>query len=375
MYRARIKKWGFDKNNKHDEVLAILHEKFERDRIGKQSSFILRGRPVNMAEVERYNQRNRIALRHIMAARTERQKTPVDLECLTPEPPCRSLSDVSKSGNLERLGHSIRIFCEDCFQDGTRQLPAQLFSDLTGLLNLSRKHMGLDPKYSESIGALSLQAAFRWGISNTPLILDIAGELMCMLRWVSRLPLNHLILNMQQQLATITEQHLTPTDPLHTICVSLGQFNAEDTLPYFQEAYHLIITQFERFLGLTHMESLGNRLSWLVAENPEQGRPEKLQQIEWTVKTLTRCCNDMHGRIDPRTLLASLMNMHILRWMRRYSEVEIAALDLLDCLQSLPSKNFETRIEKQALDTLATCRFSESRRVREALQRYPTRHI
>jgi hypothetical protein len=43
MYKDRIKKWGLDKKNKERDMVAILRKKTERDAVGKESSFRVRG--------------------------------------------------------------------------------------------------------------------------------------------------------------------------------------------------------------------------------------------------------------------------------------------------------------------------------------------
>ncbi|KAK4130035.1 hypothetical protein BT67DRAFT_446072 [Trichocladium antarcticum] len=59
MYRTRIRKWGIDKNNKAAEVSYMLKLKKHRDdALGKGSHFLIRDRPVDWEDIERYLSRN-----------------------------------------------------------------------------------------------------------------------------------------------------------------------------------------------------------------------------------------------------------------------------------------------------------------------------
>jgi hypothetical protein len=82
MYKDRIKKWGLDKKNKERDMLAIVRKKTEREAIGKESSFRVRGRIVTMENVLHYFKRkNGMQKMGIPAA-----ATPSDISCWTPSP-------------------------------------------------------------------------------------------------------------------------------------------------------------------------------------------------------------------------------------------------------------------------------------------------
>jgi hypothetical protein len=51
---------GFSKNNRRDEILAILRRKEQRESGGKETGFTLRDGPVDLENVERYQKRNNI---------------------------------------------------------------------------------------------------------------------------------------------------------------------------------------------------------------------------------------------------------------------------------------------------------------------------
>lgn len=57
MYKTRIKKWSFCKNNRANEALAILTAKRQRGAIQEPSEFLIHGRPLDVDRFERYVRR------------------------------------------------------------------------------------------------------------------------------------------------------------------------------------------------------------------------------------------------------------------------------------------------------------------------------
>jgi hypothetical protein len=80
MYKNKITSWGFDKKHKLHEVQAIIRKRAQRSAAGKRTTFYLRGRPVDLDDIERYLKRKR---RSIEADRLGSIPTPPDLVCLS----------------------------------------------------------------------------------------------------------------------------------------------------------------------------------------------------------------------------------------------------------------------------------------------------
>src|SRR5271155_4667224 len=80
MYKNKITSWGFDKKHKLHEVQAIIRKRAQRSAAGKRTAFYLRGRLVDLDDVERYLKRKR---RSIEADRLGSAPTPPDLVCLS----------------------------------------------------------------------------------------------------------------------------------------------------------------------------------------------------------------------------------------------------------------------------------------------------
>ena len=85
MYKARITKWGLDKKTKEAEALALLRIKTQRDAVGKNSAFRVRGKPVTIDDVLRYFKRKGI-IHPEVAPHSPKASTPPAIEYWTPLP-------------------------------------------------------------------------------------------------------------------------------------------------------------------------------------------------------------------------------------------------------------------------------------------------
>src|SRR5436190_20437463 len=91
MYKKRISKWSFDRKLKKPEVLAIIRKRAQRSAMGKTSTFHVRGKLVDMADIERYLRRARISAQDAIdlspaTPPTVRSTTP-DSILYSPRPP------------------------------------------------------------------------------------------------------------------------------------------------------------------------------------------------------------------------------------------------------------------------------------------------
>src|SRR6202034_3802634 len=86
MYKTRLAKWGLYKKNREHEMKTIFSIKTERAAVGKDSSFELRGRKVDMKDAERYFKRKGFTLRDMTAWKAAHMTTTPELRCFTPEP-------------------------------------------------------------------------------------------------------------------------------------------------------------------------------------------------------------------------------------------------------------------------------------------------
>src|SRR2546423_7992683 len=86
MFKTRVKKWGLDKKNKAPEMEAILQEKQQRDALGKESAFYIRGKLVDFSEVHRYFRRKGLNP-DVISKRQKgsRLSVPHSVRCVTPK--------------------------------------------------------------------------------------------------------------------------------------------------------------------------------------------------------------------------------------------------------------------------------------------------
>ena len=83
IYKTYISKWKLDKKNKRSEMMAIVHKNRQRADAGKRSVFRVRGKEIDMQEVERYLERAGLSTDDIIAQRSSSVTSP-SIECWTP---------------------------------------------------------------------------------------------------------------------------------------------------------------------------------------------------------------------------------------------------------------------------------------------------
>lgn len=135
IYKARLEKWGYQKNTSRHTVTAVLREKKQRESQGKESTFFFRGRPIDLEKVERFRDRARIqhTERPINLERVEGQRSlaqvntsnglqfhPAGLVSKTPprSPLQRSLSTPRVWNIPEKLMYNIDIYIKGSFEHG-----------------------------------------------------------------------------------------------------------------------------------------------------------------------------------------------------------------------------------------------------------------
>ena len=139
MYKTRLAKWGLYKKNREHEMKTIFSIKTERAAVGKDSSFELRGRRVDMKDAERYFKRKGFTLRDVTAWKAAHMTTPLELRCFTPEPQEMLITDVRTyySGSFE-AGTWISKGAENpCFSAKKSHTSFTLLEDIRNSLILA----------------------------------------------------------------------------------------------------------------------------------------------------------------------------------------------------------------------------------------------
>ncbi|KAH7118267.1 Clr5 domain-containing protein [Dactylonectria estremocensis] len=86
MYKHRLQKWGLDKKYKEREVIFMSLLKQQRDALGKQSVFYVRGRRVNWGQIEKYLHRRPDLQTKIRAGMLKLNSSGSDVVCSSPPP-------------------------------------------------------------------------------------------------------------------------------------------------------------------------------------------------------------------------------------------------------------------------------------------------
>jgi hypothetical protein len=121
MFKSRIKAWRLDKKNKCSEVQEIIRLLTIRKSLGKESVFVLRGRPVDIADIERYARRKRLNMisKHPTQPSSD---TMLDLICFTPPPTPVSLHAPGLLRNVQCFLYFSDAFVKDSLQSGSWSL-------------------------------------------------------------------------------------------------------------------------------------------------------------------------------------------------------------------------------------------------------------
>lgn len=86
MYKHRLQKWGLDKKFKEKEVVHMSLVKRQRDALGKQSVFYVRGRQVDWDQIEKYLHRRPDLQTKINAGMLKLSNSSSDVVCRSPSP-------------------------------------------------------------------------------------------------------------------------------------------------------------------------------------------------------------------------------------------------------------------------------------------------
>lgn len=117
MYKARFQKWGLDKKLRGSEVAQMLQIKQQREMLGKKSKFIIRNRPIEWSDVDRYLQRSTSLIAKVSATGVlELGNASLGIVCRTPSPD-PSIADVpavihpaGETQLLEETMHIVRNY-------------------------------------------------------------------------------------------------------------------------------------------------------------------------------------------------------------------------------------------------------------------------
>ena len=123
MYKTRIKAWGLDKNFKESEVVELFRLRREREKLGKATTYMIRGREIDWDRVNSYVKRKGLDIARLLEA--DRVHSPAiarEITCRTPSPvpehhqhyrharPSASTPSLSSSAGSDHYIHNVPPF-------------------------------------------------------------------------------------------------------------------------------------------------------------------------------------------------------------------------------------------------------------------------
>ncbi|EAA30599.3 hypothetical protein NCU06072 [Neurospora crassa OR74A] len=122
MYKTRIKAWGLDKNFKESEVVELFRLRREREKLGKPTTYRIRGREIDWDRVNNYVKRKGLDIARLLEA--DRPRSPAvarEITCRTPSPisghhrhyqhePLASTPSLSSSAGSDHYTHNVPPF-------------------------------------------------------------------------------------------------------------------------------------------------------------------------------------------------------------------------------------------------------------------------
>ena len=317
MYKMRIKQWGLDKkNNKEDEMRAIVHNKQRLDQ-GKRSIYRTRDRQVDYADVVRYFYRKKISIDDVIVRRTG-SATPEAVECFTPvfspatpravesfTPVLRPIMTPQVLAIPERIFASIWVYFQGSFESGTwgstgeglrycqsTKVPKSGLFHLSMLSNQCLLACKLFANESFSEAGKTLISATA-GIKKILLAEDpmTLPSLFVLVIQVRRQKRNEIALAILRQYSAMAEVLLGNEHPLCYISGWLTSVDPSESNDIIDRCKGSVADHFEALIGPMHRSTLNARM---------MSFEDKTRKEEWLQDLLGNCENDL-GSLDVRT--------------------------------------------------------------------------
>ena len=334
MFKRRLKQWGADKNNKEDEMKAIVRKIKERLDQGKQSEIRVRGRVIDYGEAIRYWRRKGESIDDVIAHRMA-SATPEAVEITTPLP-----SRVATPTSLavpERIFAMIRDYFEGSFASEKWIYDDPEFACHTGKArgNLGEKylvtfhnhsitacHLFSNHLYREAGMTLSsMTSRFKEIlVAEDPQTLDTILLVVKTFRDDGKDQIGTEIL---RQFCALGEIVVGKKHPLRLICGWLASADAFQFDEIIARCYQSVMDLYEASIGPMHYSSLTSRTYHINEFTSASGEKEKL------LLDLLRQCEHHLGLFDMRTqhLRYSLATYYSVHW--QYAEALRVGQDLV----------------------------------------------
>jgi len=309
MYKKRITKWGFERNNREKNVRALLRKQTQRSAVGKLSAFTIHGRPVNMASVRRYCKRKGIKSTDVISPST----TPVELRCFTPEPVTPPMRRKSLTDSHELILQNIGVYLTGSFEAGkwvtedeyslcrsTRGLGGEDYFNMYNLMGHLYQSLWLMDKGMHHYAGLYLLK------SCAPIKDLLAAEPLDLIPCLVRISLDYgrdhptaiwiVLKHFQEMAKTKCRSH-----QLNWILSSLNHlFNDRQGRDLASSILAIIYNCTSRFLGPFHFQTIW--LKVMILSETEGAEPHsQLHANRNKLWELLQFCNEQCGRLSPQS--------------------------------------------------------------------------
>lgn len=333
MYKNKITQWGLDKNNKENEIRAIVRKTTERAAVGKKSVARIRGRVLDPEEIQRYLKRKSHSMEF---AQEHSASTPPGLECFTPSEIPGSPSTPEVFTVQEHIFILIRDYITGSFQSGT-WVCENLRSPCHSIKQYDAADVALDDLYyclplacsllkkkeSAEEGIRMLAAAVA-GIKD--ILAAEAPEVFvdlftAIFNVVSR-GRPEIALRILAQFAHMAAIVLPTRHPIGQICGHLVSLDSHQLPNIISLAFQSVVDRFESILGQTSYSALTFRTKCIIIQ------ADDLRQKESSLQHHLQKCSSVQGGYNNDVCLFVLSDIvDNLLHQKRFVEAEDTALD------------------------------------------------
>lgn len=334
MYKNKITQWGLDKNNKENEIRAIVRKTTQRAAVGKKSVARIRGRVLDPEEIQRYLKRKSHSMEFALV---QSASTPPGLECFTPSEIPASPRTPQVFSVPEHIFIMMRDYITGSFQSGTwicedpsslcRSTKQNYAADaaLYNLYNCLKLAYGLFNGASSEEGIRMLAAAVA-GIKDILMAEapEVFTTLFALILNVNSRGRPEIVLRILGQFSDMAAIVLPARHPIGQICRHLVSFDFHQLTNIVSLAFQSLVDHFESILGQTNYVALTFRTECIITQ------ADDLRQKESSLRGLLQKCISVRGGYDEIACLkVLLLIVHTLLDQKRFVEAEDAALDFV----------------------------------------------
>jgi hypothetical protein len=340
--KTQLSRWGFTKYIKRGDVVEVLRAKTSRDAAGKESTFELRGRPINLEQVEKH--RKKAWLPPILASTDAASPAGLasssarGIVCRTPPPSPRASLPVIESWRVpEKLLYDVDVLVKGSFEGGRWK-----FNGNDSLIVSSPREVEEKLALHDFLGNLANGSAaantrdydlaltyWRQASENVDTLVqgqyhDIIPNLFQQINDMDRQGLGPVAATLKAHIAEASVTYSTPGQPGSTIFAGLGRLEMATMVDMEERIMSRFNLLFEQYLGYRCYNS------FVMTMDTARRR---LLHNPWT--TFAECLPDLagldsiFGPSDRRSLDVIGLRVEIFKNRAMPHETEVEALALI----------------------------------------------